>query len=419
MNLPRRAVSWMIFPFQDLEWSLVRIRDVLLPILPNATLLVQGWLLWPMFMRRILSAWGIIKVTPPKPHLNADVLHCILRELPMQDLHATVLVCRQWAWVTQTSLYSSVSLDTTLKNAPLLARTMSTCPHLRPLVRSLTVMIGADTRDTTLVDWLHLLPEHTICEFKVKQIACQEDFASFIFQSPFLRSVRRFQGEGVFLRKSEHLESCFMLPHVRGISLFLSHRIYEIHTISTPPTLTRLSLILYEYLPTTIRLLSAVGCQLEHLDLDMGNRIMGEDETGELLHALEKYAHRLRHLTLRGLAIPEAPYLDPIGRHIPSLEYLHLGIGTFESTLFDNLPPNLRTLRLEGDYRVDFPLDELEDFILRVGRGESQCRSITIFFVGIHFCDMSSYNDLSEVCHRCGVDFQLQDWLRASQWWDH
>ncbi|OCH92869.1 hypothetical protein OBBRIDRAFT_405798 [Obba rivulosa] len=401
MNLPRRTVSRMMFPFQDRDWSLYCIRDALLLVLSIATLLVQGWLDWPMFTRRILLVGSIVRITPPKPRLNFDVLDCILRELPTQDLYAAALVCRQWAWATQTPLYSSLSLDTTLNNAPLLARTMTTCPHLRLLVRSLT-----------------LLPENTIREFNVRQTAYEEDFATFIFQSPFLRSVRRFDGRGVFLRKSEHLESCFMLPQIRDISLYVPHHIYDIHAISAPPTLTRLSLILYQYFPPILRLLSEVGCQVERLDLDMGDRIMGEDETDELLRALEKYAYRLRHLTIRGLAIPETPYFDSIGRRIPSLEYLHLGIGAFGSTLFDNLPLNLRTLRLEGDYRVDFPLDELEDLILGVGRGESQCRSIAIFFIGFHLCDMSSYTDLAEVCDRCGVDFQLQDWLKVSQWWD-
>ncbi|OCH92873.1 hypothetical protein OBBRIDRAFT_885990 [Obba rivulosa] len=409
---------------QGRDQSLHSGGDVLMPMLSGiTTLVVQGWLDWPTFTQRILSfasifiAYLLQPSIPPSPRLNFDVLHYVVRELPTQDLCAAALVCREWARATQAPLYANVHLDTSLSNAPLLSRTMSTCPHLRPLVRSLTVTIGIDTRDTALVDWLRLLPEDTVREFKIRQLIYEEDFATFILQSPFLRSIRRFECGGVFLRRGEHLENCFMLPQVRTLLLYVSHHVDDIHTISIPPALTRLSLTLYHYSPIPVRLLTSVGRQLERLDLDLGNAMLDNDQIDGLLRALEQYTHRLRHLTIRALARPETPYLDSIGRLIPSLEYLHLGIASFGPALFDHLPPNLRTLRLEDDYRWDFPLDELEDFVLRVGRGESQCRSITIFFVGYDFCDMSPYMDLANVCRGCGVEFQFLDWLRISQWW--
>ncbi|OCH92870.1 hypothetical protein OBBRIDRAFT_405793 [Obba rivulosa] len=410
---------------QGRDQSLHPTGDVLVPMLSSiTTLLMQGWLDWPTFTQRILYFASLFithllrRPIPPSPRLNFDVLNCIFRELPTQDLHAAALVCRQWAWAAQAPLYADLFLDTHLPNAPLLSRTMTTCPHLRPLVRSLTVTIGIDTRDTTLVDWLQLLPANSAREFKIQQLVYEEDFATFILQSPFLRSIRRLECEGVFLRNGEHLERCFTLPQVRHVSLYVSHHVDDVNAISVPPALTCLSLALFHYRPMPVRLLTAVGRQLERLDLDLGHAMLDTDQMNELLHALEKYTHRLRHLTIRALARPETPYLDSIGRLIPSLEYLHLGIASFGPALFDHLPPNLCTLRLEDDYRWDFPLDELEEFILRVGRGESQCRSIMIFFVGYNLCDMSPYMDLAEVCGRCGVEFQFLDWLRISQWWD-
>ncbi|OCH84902.1 hypothetical protein OBBRIDRAFT_356528 [Obba rivulosa] len=194
---------------------------LLMLMLSSITILVvQGWLDWSTFTQRILSFASIVITyllrpsIPPSPHLNFDILHYIMRELPTQDLCAAALVCREWACATQAPLYSNIFLDTSLSNAPLLSRTMTTCLHLRPLVRSLTVTIGIDTRDIALVDWLRLLPEDSVREFKIRQLIYEEDFATFILQSPFLRSVRRFECGGVFLRRGEHLENCFMLPQM-------------------------------------------------------------------------------------------------------------------------------------------------------------------------------------------------------------
>ncbi|EMD39569.1 hypothetical protein CERSUDRAFT_71465 [Gelatoporia subvermispora B] len=366
-------------------WIPLSVTGALLSIAYTATLLARALRDWVSRMQRSLLLGNVIVAdcpsrwsAPPKPRLICDVLYYTLLDLEPNDLRTVALVSRQWAQAVRLPLYSSLSLKTYRDNAPLLARTMSTCPHLRPLVQFLTVAIGIDTQDTALFEWLHLLPNNTVRVFRVSQLQRNEDLATFILQSPFFRSVTLFEGAGFFLRTGKHLEDSFSLRSVKALHLFIPDYLNDFQPSSVPPKLTHLSITFFNYHPFISRLIAVVGHQLEHLDLDTGGNYPEGHQVDELLNALKNHVHALRHLTIRGLAFPEAPYLDSIGHVVPTVEYLHLGILTFGPALFDHLPSTLRTLRLEDDYRLDFPFGELEQFALKVGRGESQCRSITV-----------------------------------------
>ncbi|OCH91969.1 hypothetical protein OBBRIDRAFT_886586 [Obba rivulosa] len=144
-----------------------------------------------------------------------------------------------------------------------------------------------------------------------------------------------------------------------------------------------------------------------------GETVPVDDQITEFLNTFEKYAYRLRHLTIRGVAQPETPFLDSIGRYAPSLQYLHLGSLMFGPGVFEHLPPSLRTLRLEDDTRFDFPLDELEDFGSRAGRAKSAFRSLIIC---VRRDDTSSYTGLADICRDCDVEFQLRNGFNIYTW---
>ncbi|OCH84904.1 hypothetical protein OBBRIDRAFT_891512 [Obba rivulosa] len=170
-------------------------------------------------LRSFLPAQLRSKATHPR--LDFDVLECVLYHAQKKDLYAAALVCREWAFAARRPLYAYVTHDTCHESALLLARTMRTCPHLRPLMRSFELIIDVDDEDSSELDWLHLMPEGGVRELSVIQFSWDNDFTTTILQSPFVKSIRRLKGKSDFVQTKEHLFRCLALPHLEHLSVYV------------------------------------------------------------------------------------------------------------------------------------------------------------------------------------------------------
>ncbi|OCH92855.1 hypothetical protein OBBRIDRAFT_790878, partial [Obba rivulosa] len=352
--------------------------------------------------------------TVPEPlgwRLNRDILDCILRQLSTSDLYIAALVSREWAVATRIPLYAHILFDTNTPDAPLISETMRTCPHLRLLVRRVTLRIGTKPQD---FDWLQLLPDDTVDQFHAFQRGRKDDLASSLFHAPFVRNVRHLKWRGLHLN-CKHFQSCLALPRIESLSLFVKFGWNgEVDPISVPSRLTRLSLYLPIYNPVIPRILSTLGAQLQQFDLDGGSEPPNEEQVPDLLTTLAQHAICLRRLTIRSEFLPNVPYshFDSIPLICPSLERLHLGPATWTPALFANLPTTLHTLLLDHHHELPFPFEATQPFVLGADRDKCHLRSLTIFLRGTELCDMSPYFRLGEFCHEYGVEFSLREWIR-------
>jgi len=353
----------------------------------------------------------------PRLRYNFDVLDCILHHLPIHDLPSAALVGNEWALATRRPLYARITFDTDLRSAPLLARTLRSSPHLRPLVRHLSLLINLEADDTTPFDWLQSMPDGSVHELYVGQISFDIDFTTFILQSPIAQSVRCLKGRGDFIQTNEHLRRCLALPRLERLSLYVPYKLDILAPISLPPRLTRVSLMAHSYTPFIVRFLALVGSHLEQFDLDTALDALENHHIPPFLTALERHARQLRRLTIQSKSGPAVPYLDCVSRLLPSLEYLHVGLNTFSSALFADIPRRLRHLRLEHYYTLPFPFTKAEEIIMRAGRAESSLQSLAIFVRGGEFDD-TPFARLGVICRECGIDFNFTKYEGSMYWWD-
>ncbi|OCH87156.1 hypothetical protein OBBRIDRAFT_806259 [Obba rivulosa] len=329
---------------------------------------------------------------PPKTPWNIDILYHVLREVSLRDLPAAALVCREW---------------TDLNNAPLLARTMLKVPHLRSLVRVLSVKTGLQS---VPLSWLQLLPEDSVREFEIEPDTYDGDFAESTLRAPFLRSVRHFKCTVQFLRTHEQLRACFAPPRLESLSIVTAEDVDDFQLTSITPSLTCLRLLLWDYSPVFPRLVNALGPQLQRLELSSISDAPFDDEIPELITALKKSVCQLRGLTIRYRSAPDSPYLDTIPLLLPALED-HIGVGTFTSAIFENIPASLCTLTCDRCWNFPYPFDGIEALLMRAGRGECNLCAVTIFLETISPADLSSYTQIGDLCRDTGVQFSFQqDW---------
>ncbi|OCH92866.1 hypothetical protein OBBRIDRAFT_833141 [Obba rivulosa] len=232
------------------------------------------------------------------------------------------------------SMHASNLTPTPSESAPVLARTLRMCPHIRQLVQLLELQISFHENDTAAFDWLHLMPDGNVAGLIVYHCALDRDFTTFILQAPFIHSVR----QGDFIQTKEHLYECLTIPHLENLSVYLSEGLEVIQPVSMLPKLKHLSLVSYEFPVSAIPLLVAVGAHLERFDLDSGEYPPVGKEIPEFVAALKNHAHQRGALTIRSEHCPSVPYADHMANVIPSLEYLHLGYKTFSSALYLDLP---------------------------------------------------------------------------------
>ncbi|EMD39560.1 hypothetical protein CERSUDRAFT_111874 [Gelatoporia subvermispora B] len=352
------------------------------------------------------STTGGLITTRQQPW-NMDTLGHILSYLPTPDLPKAAAVSWEWALAARAPLYAHISFDTDLDNASLLIKTIRECPHLLPLIHSISMRIGLDRAD---VEWLQLLPADTVHTFEVDQWGIEDDLATSILRASFIRNVRHLSCRHRFIQNCEQLKTCFALPKLESLRLWTSFPVDEIQSISVPPKLTCLHLSLFNYSLFVLRVLAALGYQLEEFGLFLDYKHPVGKQIPELFNAFETHIRHLRRFSYRSIHYLRKPYLDSIPHLFPSLEALHVGPGTYSFSLLNNLPSHIRHIRLDHDYSIpQFPFKAVKNLISRAGRGESQLESLAIY-LRWDDSDTKPYTSLGDMCKKRGIDFEVKIW---------
>ncbi|EMD39540.1 hypothetical protein CERSUDRAFT_121791 [Gelatoporia subvermispora B] len=336
---------------------------------------------------------------------NLDTLGHIISYLPTTDLPKAAAVSWDWALAARAPLYAHIQFDTDLDSTSFLIRTIRGCPHLLPLIRSISMNIGINRAD---VEWLQLLPEDTIHTFEVNQWGTEDDVATFILSTPSIRHVRHLACRNRFIQNCEQLKTCFALPKLESLRLWTSFPVDEIQSISIPPNLTCLHLTLYNYSPFVLRVLAAFGPQLAEFGLFLDYKHPTGEQISELFQAFEIHIRHIRRLSYRSMHRTRKPYLDTLPHIFPSLEELHVGPGTYSYALLNNIPSNICRLRLDHDYSMpQFPFKAVRNLISRAGRGQLRLESLAIY-LRWDDSDITPYTSLGDMCKKRGIDFELK-----------
>ncbi|RPD54506.1 hypothetical protein L227DRAFT_348365 [Lentinus tigrinus ALCF2SS1-6] len=107
--------------------------------------------------RRRACSHSVRTYSTPSLRTSAETLHNIM---PIQ--HSSPVTGRRRLKRVFTSARSLFTTPIIQSEGKLLARTMRTSPHLRILLRSLCIIAERRHTDDSHLDWLHLVPPHTL-----------------------------------------------------------------------------------------------------------------------------------------------------------------------------------------------------------------------------------------------------------------
>ncbi|GBE83347.1 hypothetical protein SCP_0503950 [Sparassis crispa] len=198
------------------------------------------------------------------------------------------------------------------------------------------------------------------------------------------------------------LRRCLELPSLEWFSFHL-RREWGPVTLGAIPKLRRLSIGAYQYYSTIGHLLTILGPQLDHIDLDISGSGLAQDEIEQLVMVIQRHASRVRTLAIQSYHIPSTPFIDDLVAHLPCLLHLHCGYGSYSNAIFDRLPRGLRTLQLEGTYRHPFPVQDAIKVLDRVRQGQSELDALSVVVQSDH----AELADLASACTRSEVRFRV------------
>ena len=186
----------------------------------------------------------IFKALGETPGQNTPEIHTTLR--------SASLACHRWTSSAQTVLYRTCNitmqhevLGGAATTRVLFARTMSSSPHVRPLVRELYLNIGTSQYPLQL-SWLNLLPPGRLLKahilFSEGRSIQGARFHPWILGFPAIRSVHHLKLHCSL--QPRDFEVCFGLPNVQSLDLSRpANGTWCLPTLATlPPTLERLTL---------------------------------------------------------------------------------------------------------------------------------------------------------------------------------
>lgn len=151
---------------------------------------------------------------PLASKLHDDAMLEVFGHLQPSDLARAALVCTRWYDLAGHMAYESVALDTRTHSGQLLARTLRSCDHVLPHIRSITIVHYIDTRpqlDLTVqpeLDWLKLLRR----PHRIRSIRgiCNHRLLEFlVLLLPALRSIPNVE---LFFSRELPLEKIISVP---------------------------------------------------------------------------------------------------------------------------------------------------------------------------------------------------------------
>ena len=297
-------------------------------------------------------------IPPPLPF---DVLRLVFDDVSSgRDLAAAALVCRDWTEPAQVTLYQRrlhLVLGEPLINrsrTSLFARTMETCPHLRPLVHDISMVLWRPcTKELTR--WLQLIPENVVRKFKYmvseSDIPLLYDLA--ILDTPCVRTVTDFRAGQLY--SMDEISVILSLP-------CLTHLTIE-YTASfggdVDPALARASPIKHLKLlslitgwcPGVFSVFVALAPRLESFTTD--GRFPDQRYApwrDEMEAEIVRHGRTLRTLIIDARRMetpPSTPFLDALVEDNASLVHLRIFPGAYTELLFTHLPDTLEVLEID------------------------------------------------------------------------
>ncbi|KAH9858005.1 hypothetical protein C2E23DRAFT_158889 [Lenzites betulinus] len=285
----------------------------------------------------------------PPAVLQEDLLHQVFEHVhhPRALAHAAI-VCRGWTIPAQSALYRELEYSP-LACSPreaLLARTMRTRPHLRSLVRRLSlVTVWTHSPTPDLCDWIGCIPADRLQDFRWTWD--RGHLLPSVLETPAMRGTRHVELKGNIYSISS-IQPILDLPYLQSLALELKGDENGFLVGDAPLRLRHLRLLAHQGPSSAMdTLLSVVGPQLESLRLTSK---LGDDPESDacLVSCITTHCPNLRQLDIEGLAPPKipVPIVDQLVQNYRSLEHLRCTEGVFTSALFQAIPPGLQSLRL-------------------------------------------------------------------------
>ena len=323
-----------------------------------------------------------------------------------RDLVTTALVCRDWLPTARMLLYRHIYFNTSSPLTAQLESSLRSSPHLRILIRHL-VLIHYDYVNDGLLEWIALLPEHSLVSVKFERMPFDGADPRSLLQFPAVRTADEIiiSHPHFLLRNPERLSDIFSNSFLSRLTLFIPKSL-PLRLVG-PLKLNRLSIAIWtEDRPQLLgTILESITSPLHHLDLLLSN--LRPETISWLNTILERHLPTLKRLIIRALDRKQtAPFFDGMIASLVSLEVLACGPGTYTSRLFNQLPTSLRSLTLDTRDNEPFSVSELREAVTRLRSRSTAFKSMTI---GRHpsYASHRYFDTLSQACASLGVSFVI------------
>lgn len=333
-----------------------------------------------------------------------------MEHLTKSDLASVALVCRSWLPQARRQLYREINFDLESSNVLALNDTLRSNVDLLNLIRRLHLNCWTNKTDSNILDWIALLPEHSLQLIKARTLNLwfQDPLRIVLFErSPAVRTVRHLSLLHTSILTKESLSAVISYQYLETLSIALSDASpLPIHQIPERcmPRLKRLSLSLYRYGPAVTQLLEHVAFPLERFE--MRAPFVKSDDVSALCRAIQRHLASLTGaLFVFNLPAP-LPFIDGLLPWMSRIETLACGDKAYTDNIFDSVPPTLRSISLCSSQRGPFPGAEYAKLVER---------GATLNVTSITVVDSASYPQaeaclpLAQACEEQQIAFNIID----------
>lgn len=338
-------------------------------------------------------------------HANGDVLLDIMRHLTKANLASAALVCRRWLPQARGELYHELYFDTNAPHAPCLSATMRSNEFLRSLLRRLHISHCVSSQGSpTLLDWIALLPEHSLQLLESRRLIFDKAAATSvpITEYPAVRTLPH-----LFLRTPrfldmQRLNQVLHFQHLEILSIEIDQS-SEVPSLPDccMPRLRRLSLEIFEYGATVSRILGGVTVSLERFDLHAVS--LCPQDIARLAGDLQRHLPALKSASFDFHWPPASPFLDELVPSMKCLETLCCGVETYTKHLMAQLPETLVSLTLCASPEA-FPGDEYAELVKHYTPP-----GLTKFIIA-NKSQSEASKALAEVCNERHITLEIVKW---------
>lgn len=343
-----------------------------------------------------------------------DVLREIMNYLSKGDVTSCSLVCRGWLNACRAQLYTIVrfgagnaTTSAVVREASLLARTFSTSPHLLGFIRHLSIF-PRHGHDNKVYQWIPILAS----------FGRVRDLRIWHWQSETVAPLRILSSMPPF-PSIEHISLCRATMEQNGLSIRRVLEIFpnadsvvlELHrrmSNFSPPlcghrVIRRISILAFE-VPVDV-FFPFLGTHAPTLTrLDIGTTFTAQDVDAkappeELLACI---LLSMTHLVSLTIIIPssQSPFLDYVVPQLPRLRELCCVHDSCSSTLLQELPGQIHTLRLLSCLK-EFEIAVIEEMIWRSRARQTSLRNLFMRQIG---CDQD-VERIKDACAASGICF--------------